>query len=158
LDDGTLVLMRVEPPVDEAYLRATYLLDLAQADGAQVVDGPQGLRLANEKLFVVDPLGTLEASVDASVGLIVVLDGEILGAVLRVPAAPDFRIGPPVSQAPVTAREREVVARLAPSLQAHGLRCVGLDVIDGRLIEVNVTSPGALYIQRSATPQTRLPR
>lgn len=42
-------------------------------------------------------------------------------------------------------RDREITARLAPALRALGLVMVGLDVIDGLLIEVNVTSPGALH-------------
>jgi glutathione synthase len=42
---------------------------------------------------------------------------------------------------PLTAREREIAETLAPSLWAEGLLVVGLDVIGGRLTEVNVTSP-----------------
>ena len=44
----------------------------------------------------------------------------------------------------LTARDREICARLAPTLRRHGLRMVGLDVIGDHLIEVNTTSPGAL--------------
>lgn len=73
-----------------------------------------------------------------------VLDGEPTAAVWRHPAEGDFRIGSPTCRAPIDARDRELCARLAPSLRAHGLRMVGLDVIGGLLIEVNVTSPGAL--------------
>jgi glutathione synthase len=71
-------------------------------------------------------------------------DGEPLGAVFRFPADGDFRIGCPSAPAPLTARDREICARLAPVLRRHGLRLAGLDVIGPHLIEVNVTSPGAL--------------
>lgn len=74
-----------------------------------------------------------------------VLDGEIVGAVDRVPAGDDFRIGPPSVAAVVDARDREIVATIAPDLLAHGIALAGLDVIDGRLIEVNVTCPGGMH-------------
>jgi glutathione synthase len=41
----------------------------------------------------------------------------------------------------LTAREREICARLGPALRERGLLFVGLDVIDGYLTEINVTSP-----------------
>src|SRR5260370_3475102 len=41
----------------------------------------------------------------------------------------------------ITERDREICARLAPLLHEHGLPFVGIDVIGGRLTEVNVTSP-----------------
>jgi glutathione synthase len=74
-----------------------------------------------------------------------VLDGEIVGAVLRRPAAGDFRIGPPVAAADVVEADRAIVAALAPLLARHGLALAGLDVIAGRLIEVNVTCPGGMH-------------
>ncbi len=45
------ILMRKDPPVDLEYLYATHLLERAEADGVLVVNRPQGLRDANEKLF-----------------------------------------------------------------------------------------------------------
>jgi glutathione synthase len=55
-EDGPLaaldaILMRKDPPVDQAYLYATHLLDLAERDGALVVNRPASLRDCNEKLF-----------------------------------------------------------------------------------------------------------
>lgn len=47
---GHVVLMRTDPPVDEAYLHDTQILGLAQRQGARVVNDPQGLRDFNEKL------------------------------------------------------------------------------------------------------------
>ena len=73
------------------------------------------------------------------------LDGEIAGAVYRRPAAGDFRIGPPVAPAEVDEDDRAIVAVLGPELREHGLVIAGVDVIDGRLIEVNVTCPGGMH-------------
>ena len=71
--------------------------------------------------------------------------GRPAGAVLRFPGAGDFRIGMPAAVADLTRRDREICDRLGPELDALGLVLVGLDVIDGQLIEVNVTSSGALH-------------
>ena len=73
------------------------------------------------------------------------LDGEIVGAVLRRPSADDFRIGPPVAEAAIDEHDHRIVAALAPLLAAHGIAVAGVDVIDGRLIEVNVTCPGGMH-------------
>lgn len=76
---------------------------------------------------------------------VLVLDGEPLGAILRVPREDDIRanihVGGRVEGTVLTDAERELVADLAPTLRRHGLWFVGLDLIGGRLIEVNVTSP-----------------
>jgi glutathione synthase len=73
------------------------------------------------------------------------LDGEIVGAVLRRPSDRDFRIGPPFAVADVDADDCAIVAALAPLLERHGIAVAGLDVIAGRLIEVNVTCPGGMH-------------
>jgi glutathione synthase len=73
------------------------------------------------------------------------LDGEVVGAVLRRPSPADFRIGPPVAHADVDAADLTIVAALVPLLAAHGIALAGLDVIAGRLIEVNVTCPGGMH-------------
>ncbi len=76
---------------------------------------------------------------------IIVVDGEPIGAVNRVPTGKEFRgnmaVGGRVEAAEVTNRDREICARLADSLRKDGLYFVGLDVIGGYLTEVNVTSP-----------------
>jgi len=76
---------------------------------------------------------------------ILLLDGESLGAILRVPREDDVRAnihaGGQVHATELTAREREMVAAVGPKLREHGLWFVGLDVIGEKLIEVNVTSP-----------------
>jgi glutathione synthase len=73
-----------------------------------------------------------------------VLDGEIIEAVTRRPAADDFRIGPPVARAEVDAHDRAIARALAPLLRRHGIALAGIDVIAGLLIEVNVTCPGGM--------------
>jgi len=76
---------------------------------------------------------------------IIVLDGEPVGAVLRVPAEGELRAnfaaGGHAAAAPINARDREICRRLAPDLRASGLWLAGIDVIGGKLTEVNVTSP-----------------
>ena len=76
---------------------------------------------------------------------IIVLNGEPLGAVLRVPLESETRgnihVGGQCVKTEVTERDREICAALAPLLRADGLYFVGLDVIGGYLTEVNVTSP-----------------
>ena len=76
---------------------------------------------------------------------IIVLNGEPLGAVLRVPLESETRgnihVGGQCVKTAVTDRDREICAALEPSLRADGLFFVGLDVIGSYLTEVNVTSP-----------------
>lgn len=76
---------------------------------------------------------------------VLLLDGEPLGAILRVPREDDVRAnihaGGQVVETDLTPRERELVAAVGPKLREHGLYFVGLDLIGEKLIEVNVTSP-----------------
>jgi glutathione synthase len=76
---------------------------------------------------------------------IILVDGAFAGAVNRVPAADDLRSNMVRGGVPkatdLTKREQEICARLAPSLKERGLLFVGIDVIDGFLTEINVTSP-----------------
>lgn len=76
---------------------------------------------------------------------IILVDGEFGGAVNRVPAADDLRSNMVRGGSPkatdLTPREREICARIGPSLRERGLLFVGIDVIDGWLTEINVTSP-----------------
>jgi glutathione synthase len=204
------VWMRKDPPVDEAYLYATHLLELAERHGVRVINRPSALRAWNEKLsslrwshlmaptlvasrveelaaftathgeVVLKPLGGRagQGVVFASAGTpglrallelvtameslpvmvqaflpgvaagdkrILLVDGEPLGAVNRVPSGGEFRSNLAVGGQPeathLTDAERAICAELAPALQAEGLFFVGIDVIDGRLSEINVTSP-----------------
>lgn len=76
---------------------------------------------------------------------IVLLNGEPIGAVNRIPTGNEFRgnmaVGGRVAKVDITPREQEICAQLAPTLQRDGLIFVGIDVIGGYLTEVNVTSP-----------------
>lgn len=77
---------------------------------------------------------------------ILVIDGEpIPYALARIPAQGELRgnlaAGGHGEGRPLTARDREICARVGPSLSARGLLFVGLDVIGDHLTEINVTSP-----------------
>jgi glutathione synthase len=76
---------------------------------------------------------------------ILLLDGEPLGAILRMPRADEARsnihVGGSVVPSELDHDDQRIVAAVAPRLRADGLMFVGLDVIGGRLTEVNVTSP-----------------
>lgn len=76
---------------------------------------------------------------------IILLEGKPLGAINRVPRADDLRsnihVGGSVEECKVTDHELAMINDIAPRLAQDGLIFVGLDVIDGRLTEVNVTSP-----------------
>ena len=76
---------------------------------------------------------------------IILVDGAFAGAVNRVPAPDDLRSnmvrGGVPKETELTAREREICGRLAAPLRERGLLFVGIDVIDGYLTEINVTSP-----------------
>jgi glutathione synthase len=76
---------------------------------------------------------------------IIVLAGEPLGAILRIPREDEHRgnihVGGRVERATIDARDREICRAMAPRLAADGLYFVGLDVIGGLVTEVNVTSP-----------------
>ncbi|MBB5048463.1 glutathione synthase [Rhodopseudomonas rhenobacensis] len=76
---------------------------------------------------------------------IILVDGEFAGAVNRVPAEDDLRSnmvrGGAAAATDLTEREREICERLGPHLRQRGLLFVGIDVIDGHLTEINVTSP-----------------
>jgi glutathione synthase len=88
---------------------------------------------------------------------IILVDGEFAGAVNRVPAVDDLRSnmvrGGAAAATDLTPREREICARLGPHLRERGLMLVGIDVIDGHLTEINVTSPtGIRAIARLGGP------
>jgi len=76
---------------------------------------------------------------------IILLNGEPIGAVNRIPSSGEFRgnmaAGGSVAKTEITTRELEICQELCPVLQKDGLMFVGIDVIGGYLTEVNVTSP-----------------
>lgn len=88
----------------------------------------------------------VQERLDATAGnrRIFMLDGEPLAAVNRLPAAGDFRTGDVAEVVELSPAERRLCAAVGPALVRDGLRFVGLDVLGGCLIEVNVTSPGGV--------------
>jgi len=84
---------------------------------------------------------------------ILLVDGEPVGAINRVPAAgqvrSNLRVGGRAEQVELTARDKELCAIIGPQLRARGLLFVGIDVIGDYLTEINVTSPtGAQQLKR----------
>ncbi len=210
LEAFDLVMMRKDPPVDVAYLHATWILEQARGK-TLLVNDPRGLRELNEHLAVlrfpdltpptvvtrsarrlasflreqggaivvkpIDGFGGLgvfvvregdpntssifESSTAAGTRWtmaqkylpevvhgdkrIVLVGGEPVGAVLRVPAVDDARSNLHVGGRPVRTEidddDRAIIRAVAPVLAEHGQIFVGLDVIGGRLTEVNITSP-----------------
>lgn len=79
---------------------------------------------------------------------ILLLGGEPIGAMRRVPATGDVRsnvhAGGRVERHRLTREEKSICRKIGPQLVADGLLFVGIDVIGGKLIEVNVLSPGGI--------------
>lgn len=79
---------------------------------------------------------------------IILVDGEPIGAINRIPGAGEIRsnlaAGGTAHRTALSDREREICAALAPELRSRGLLFVGIDVIGGMLTEINVTSPTGL--------------
>jgi glutathione synthase len=88
---------------------------------------------------------------------IILVDGEPAGAINRVPALNENRsnmhVGGKPEPSELTARDKEICARLGPELKARGLIFVGIDVIGDYLTEINVTSPtGIREVKRFGGP------
>lgn len=207
--DWDVVLLRQDPPFDMAYITTTHLLERIHPE-TLVVNDPAHVRNAPEKIFVLDFLDLMPATLvtcslddvlafrrahkdiilkplygngGASVfrirpedtnlsslvelfqtvfrepfmvqefrpevregdKRIILVDGEVAGAINRVPAEGETRsnlhVGGTAKPTDLTEREREICARLGPELKRRGLLFTGIDVIGGYLTEINVTSP-----------------
>ena len=84
---------------------------------------------------------------------ILLVDGDVVGAINRVPAKGQIRsnlaVGGEAQPVELSARDREICAAIGPELKARGLIFVGIDVIGDYLTEINVTSPtGAVALKR----------
>ncbi len=214
------ILMRKDPPIDTEYFNACRILSFAEDAGALVVNAPEGLQTANEKLLmqrfsdlgpptlvsanvkrfqsflaeqsaiVMKPLNSMggdsvfvlrqgDENVVAIIENMTLKGGRMImaqqlipeyrsgdkrvllvagnpvpGALLRVPAAGEFRanlaaggIGKSVM---LDDKDQEICARLAPVLEEIGVLFAGLDIIGGKLTEVNITSPTGMREINSA--------
>jgi glutathione synthase len=88
---------------------------------------------------------------------IILVDGEVSGAINRVPATGEARSNMHVGGRPepttLTRREEEICRALGPELKRRGLIFTGIDVIGGYLTEINVTSPtGIQEVKRFGGP------
>lgn len=76
---------------------------------------------------------------------VILIDGEVVGAINRVPAEGETRsnmhVGGRAEKVELSARDREICDRIGPFLKSHGQIFVGIDVIGDYLTEINVTSP-----------------
>jgi glutathione synthase len=76
---------------------------------------------------------------------IILIDGEPVGAINRVPSETDSRsnmhVGGRAEHTELTPREKEICARIGPALRERGFILVGIDVIGDYMTEINVTSP-----------------
>ena len=84
---------------------------------------------------------------------IILVDGEVAGAINRVPpkghVRSNLRVGGVAEPVELSARDQEICAILGPELKRRGLIFVGIDVIGGYLTEINVTSPtGAQQLKK----------
>jgi glutathione synthase len=84
---------------------------------------------------------------------ILIVDGKPVGAINRKPPSGAIRsnlvVGGTAEATDLSAREKEICARIGPELQKRGLLFVGIDVIGGMMTEINVTSPtGARALKR----------
>jgi glutathione synthase len=208
--DFDLVLMRKDPPVDTAYLTATFVLERAAAV-VPVVNDPVSLRTVNEKLWPLSlpqfaPATLISSDIERIVSFarahdrivlkpledcsgrgivlidreqapdrvaayvaehagrpvlaqqflegvaagdkrVLLLAGEPVGAVNRIPRSRDhlanIHQGARVEATTLTASDHAIITAVKPLLLKHRLWLAGIDVIDGHLTEINVTSPSA---------------
>ncbi len=204
-----VVWIRQDPPFDMTYITAAQLLERLQPE-VMVLNDPEGIRDAPEKLFVTDfraltpptlitsapeavldfrnthgdiilkplygnggagvyrvrsddgnyntiveqflehyrePMIAQKYLKDVTAGdkRIILLDGEAIGAINRVPAKGETRsnmhVGGRAEAVKLTARDEEICKVIGPHLKERGLLLTGIDVIGDWLTEINVTSP-----------------
>ena len=207
------IWMRKDPPVNEGYLYATHLLEVAERKGVKVINKPSSLRAWNEKLgalryshlmaptivaskvkdlinfaesneeVVIKPLGGKggqgvirltrnSPGIKAIIELItsqeelpvmmqkfipevqkgdkriIIVNGDPIGSINRIPQGGDFRsnlaMGGRAEKTTLTNKEKSICSELSKHFKNEGLFFVGIDVINGMLSEINVTSPTGL--------------
>ena len=213
LAEFNCIWMRKDPPVNEAYLYATHLLEVAERKGVKVINKPSSLRAWNEKLgalryshlmaptivaskvkdlinfaninneVVIKPLGgkggqgvirinknspgiksiieLITSQEELPVMMqkfipeviegdkrIIIVNGEAIGSINRIPQGGDFRsnlaMGGKAEPTLLTEKEKSICSELSQHFKDEGLFFVGIDVINGMLSEINVTSPTGL--------------
>ena len=213
LAEFNCIWMRKDPPVNEAYLYATHLLEVAERKGVKVINKPSSLRAWNEKLgalryshlmaptivaskvkdlinfanfnneVVIKPLGgkggqgvirinknspgiksiieLITSQEELPVMMqkyipevikgdkrIIIVNGESIGSINRIPQGGDFRsnlaMGGKAEPTLLTEKEKSICSELSQHFKDEGLFFVGIDVINGMLSEINVTSPTGL--------------
>ena len=218
--ENDIILQRKDPPFDMHYIYVTYLLELAEKQGALVCNSPRSLRDCNEKLYtawfpelcpptlitsqyehlknfvakhhdtIIKPLDGMGGSAifriqetDPNLNVIMetltehqkttvmiqryipeitkgdkrilLINGEpIPYSMTRIPAEGETRanlaVGGTAIVEPLSERDFEICAKVAPELKKRGLYFVGLDVIGDYLTEINVASPtGIRQIENS---------
>jgi len=211
LNNFDLILFRPDPPVTMEYIFATYILDFVDESRTRVVNRPEGIRSANEKLYinnfpeltpksittsnmdlirdfvfeheeaVLKPLNkcfgkgvyylkkgdkNLNTIIDAAVNSgetavivqeylknamnqdkrVIMIGGEVYEeCITKLSGKEDFKFNTHKDEyfkkTVLTDKEREIGNRVSSKLKEDGLYLVGLDVMDEKLIEINVTSP-----------------
>lgn len=211
LENAAVIYMRKDPPVNTAYLHATYILGqlpsrILQVNPARALNGlcekliPAGFQelqpetlvsasageflrfLGRVKKMVIKPLDDcsgrgifvveegdregLSRLAEATAGgtfvqgqrflpeiaegdkRVLLLGGEILGWVRRVPKAGDFRsnvnAGGHCVPCDLAESDLEICARLRPLLDREGIHLAGVDIVGRYVLEVNITSPSCL--------------
>ncbi len=92
---------------------------------------------------------------------ILLLNGEPVGAMKRVPGSNDHRsnvsAGGSIAKHTLTKAEKALCKQIGPKLVSDGLYFVGIDVIGGMLVEVNVMSPGGItYMNKVYKPKVKV--
>lgn len=210
LNSYDVIFFRPDPPVDNDYINATYVLDYLDKK-TLVLNNPQGLRNANEKLFInnfpkiipenivsanpilikdflheqkeiiIKPLNycfskgvfylnhkdkNIHTIIDVATNSgktmvmvqkflpkisegdkrLVYINGEIFEeCVCKISGADDFKFNTHddkfFKKGELTKEEQKIAEYIKPQMEKEGLYIAGLDVIDGKMIEINVTSP-----------------
>lgn len=175
LDNADAVFVRTDPPVDAAYLRGTFILDLVDQRRTVLINGPAGLRHANEKLFSLQfPELCPDTIVTADIGEIVDVtrrwgttvvkptDGMAgRGIMLLRPDDPNLRSI--LEAATVRGRDQVVVQRFIPESIEGDRRVIVLDgapigvvrrVASGSEFRCNMAA-GASVVADSVTPRDK---
>ncbi|HVW26284.1 MAG TPA: glutathione synthase [Polyangiaceae bacterium] len=136
---GTVGGRAVIKPLDGAGGTGVLALSLEDQNARSIVDI---LTKEGQELVLVQEY---QPAVRIGDKRVLLLDGQPLGAILRVPRKDDLRAnihaGGQVQPTTLSPGEEKLVASVGPRLAAVGLSFVGLDLIGEKLIEINVTSP-----------------